>query len=281
MYRWREVKDKIFVAIVIGLSLAALLPLFHMMLTVIVRGLPVIMRAGLRFITEPPPPPISGDVGGVAPALYGSLLVVGLSLPITIVLALLLAILTVEFPWHPLSKIGDALARSFASIPTIIVSMVTYALVVVPLGRPSALAGAVALSIVSIPYAYTAFYSALSAVPHTYREASYSIGMTKWKFIVKILMPIARKGLTVGILMTLARAMGETAALLFTVGSFRTRISISVTEPTDAMPLLIFEFMATPFRAYHEMAWGAAFMLLIIYLAIFFVAKVAVKEVKL
>lgn len=277
----RELKDRLFTALVIALALLAIAPLLHMIYTIFVNGLQVLAKAGPRFFIETPPPPVSKEVGGIAPALYGSLLIVGLSLPITVAISLPTAIMTTELPGNPVSKVCDVLARSFASLPTVLVSMVVYIVLVVPMGRASALAGAVALSLVSIPYAYTAFSSALRSVPDTYREAAYSIGMTRWGAILKVSIPVARRVIAVGVLLTFARAMGETAALLFTIGSFRTGINIDPLRPADAVPLLIFEYIITPFRVYHEMAWGAALVLLLIYLIVFLTVKYFVKEVKL
>lgn len=281
MHRLRYLKDKLFIVAVATLSIAFLIPISHMIAVIIVNGLPTVVKAGLRFFTDVPPPPLSRDIGGIAPALVGSFTVTLLSLLISIPLALSAAILSNEFPANPVSRAVDVLSRSFASIPTIVVSMVVYMVVVVPMGRFSALAGAIALSLVSLPYAYTSFSAALRAIPRTYREAAYSIGMNRWKTVSKILMPIARKAIVVGILITFARAMGETAALLFTVGRYRTRVGLDMTSPTDAIPLLIFDYMLTPYKLYHEIAWGATFVLLVTYVLIFVAVKIAVKEVRL
>lgn len=281
MSRWRDVRDKLFILLVILMSAIALLPLLHMIITIAVNGIQTIARAGIRFFTDIPPPPISRDIGGIAPSLVGSFITTLTSLPITIALALSAAILSTEFPSNPLSRLTDILSRSFASIPTIVVSMFVYALVVVPMNRFSALAGAVALSLISLPYAYTSFSSALRSVPQTYREASYSIGMNRWQTVIKVFIPIARKAIVVSILITFARAMGETATLLFTVGRYRVGVNIDIRAPTDTIPLLIFDFITTPFKVYHEIAWGAALVLLFIYIAIFITVKTIVKEVKL
>lgn len=281
MFKWRDVRDKLFIVVIIILSGLALSPLIHMIFTIFVNGVQVLMRAGIRFFTDMPPTPLSKELGGIAPSIVGSILVTLTSLPITIVLALSAAILSTEFPENPVSRIVDVLSRSFASIPTIVVSMIVYAIVVIPMRRFSAIAGAVALSLISLPYAYTSFSSALRSVPHTYREAAYSIGMNRFQAIARVFIPIARRAIAVGILMTFARAMGETAALIFTVGRYRTGVSLDITASTDVIPLLIFDFITTPFKVFHDVAWGATFVLFIVYLFIFVAVKLAVKEVKL
>lgn len=281
MSRWRTVRDKLFVFFVLLLSIIALAPLIHMIIVIFVRGIEVIAKAGLSFFLSIPPTPLSRDIGGIAPAFVGSFITTLIAIPITMVLSLSAAILSIEFPQKTISRSVDILCRSFASIPTIIISMVVYSVVVVPMGRFSALAGAIALALISIPYAYTAFSSALRSVPQTYREASYSIGMNRWQAILKVFIPIAKKAIVVGILITFARAMGETATLLFTIGRYRAGVSLNVLAPTDAIPLLIFDFITSPFRIYHEVAWGASFVLFVVYLVIFIAVKIVVKEVKL
>ncbi|MCS7111502.1 MAG: ABC transporter permease subunit [Ignisphaera sp.] len=281
MSRWRYLKDRIFVGAVLLTSILTLAPLFHMIATIVVNGAQVLAIYGLRFFTETPPPPISGAGGGIAPALVGSILVTLLSLPLSVSLALLAAILSTEFPRNPISRLADTFSRSFASIPTIIVSMVVYTVVVVPMGSFSALAGAVALSLISLPYAYTAFSTALRSIPHTYREAAYAVGMNRLQTVARVFIPIVKRAVVVGILITFARAMGETAALLFTAGRYRAGVSLDIRAATDAVPLMIFDFITTPFKVYHEIAWGATLVLLLIYLAIFIAVKTAVREVRL
>ena len=281
MYSWRKVKDILFAIAIAILSALALAPLIHVMISTLLKGIPVIVEAGLGFFTQLPPTPYSKSVGGIAPSLIGTAILTLLSLPITVILALLAAILVNEFPKNFLSIAIDVVVKSLASIPTIAVSMVVYILVVVPMGTFSALAGAIALTIVSLPYAYTYFVTALRSVPITYREASYSIAMDRWRTVAKALIPIARRGIVVGILMTMARIMGETAALLFVVGRHRTGVTLSLTGPTDAIPLLIFDYILTPYQVFQNVAWASAALLLLIYIVVFVVAKAVVKEVKL
>jgi len=277
----RDLKDRVFTASLVALSIAGIAPLFHLLFVVVSNGLSVVLKAGAGFFMETPPSPLSRELGGIAPSILGSLLLVSMSLPLTIALSLLASILAVEFPGSVFSKLVNSLVRSFASIPTLVVSMVVYATVVVPMGGFSAAAGSVALAIVTLPYAYTSFYNALQAVPFEYREAGLSLGMSRWRLVLTVMIPVARSAVISGILISMARAMGETAALLFTAGRYRSGYSIGVDKPVDALPLLIFDFMLTPFSTFHEVAWGAAFVLLMMYSAVFISVKLAVKEVRL
>lgn len=277
----RYLKDRLFATAIVLFSILAFLPLFHIMGTVILKGSNVVARTGLSFLISTPPSPLSRELGGIAPAVAGSLVVALISTPITVILALLSAILNVEFPGNTLSRIVDVLSRSLASVPTVIVSMVVYSVVVVPMKRFSLIAGAIALTIVSLPYAYTSFASALASVPRTYREASYAIGLSRWRTVIETVIPIARRAFIAGVLLTFARSMGETAALLFTVGRNRFSVNINPLYSGDALSLLIFDFISTPFRNYHEIAWGASFILLMAYIVVFVLVKILVKEVRL
>ncbi|MEM3926847.1 MAG: ABC transporter permease subunit [Desulfurococcaceae archaeon] len=281
MYRWRRIKDKLFFMLIIALSLIAIMPLIHIIIVTLSNGIPVILRAGIGFFTKTPPTPLSKDIGGIAPSLVGSTIMTLIATPLTILLALFSAIMSTEFPRNPLSMAVDVIAKSLASIPTIVVSMVVYLVVVIPMKRFSMIAGAIALTIIALPYAYTYISTYLRSIPATYREAAYAIAMSRWRTVFNVFIPIIRRGLAIGVLMTVARIMGETAALLFVTGRYRIGVSLSPLDPADAIPLLIFDYMLTPYKVFQDISWAAAALLLVSYLVIFISTKFLVKEVKL
>jgi phosphate transport system permease protein len=286
------VRESLFKITVFGVAILALTPLFHLIIVVFINGLPTILEAGLEFFVDLPPTPLSRELGGIAPSLVGTFLMTMISLPITIVLGLFTAILVTEFPKSRLSILVDTVAKSLSSVPTIAVSMAMFSLVVVlvntipelraflnPAG--SALTGSLALVIIALPFSYTYFSTFLRSVPATYKEAAYSIGMSRWAVIVRVVIPVIKKSILVAVLMTMARIMGETAALLFTAGRYRSGLPASIISPVDAIPLLIFDYILSPFEVWRKVAWGATLILLLFYMLIFFVVKVVVKEVKL
>lgn len=281
MYDWRHVKSKLFVGLVIALSMVALAPVFHLVAVIFVNGVSTLLEAGVGFFTEMPPTPLSRGLGGIAPSIVGSLLMTLLALPAVVAIALFAAILTTEFPRSRLSLLVDVVAKSLTSVPTIAVSMIVYMLVVVPTKSFSSLAGTFALVIVSLPYAYTYFSSILRSIPAMYREAAFSIAMTRWGVVTRVLVPIVARGVVAGVLITMARIMGETAALLFTAGRYRAGLNVSLWGPLDAIPLLIFDFILSPFDNLRRVAWGATFVLLLSYMLVFFATKLVVREVKL
>jgi phosphate transport system permease protein len=285
-------RERLFKITVFGVAILALTPLFHLIIVVFINGLPTILEAGLGFFVDLPPTPLSRGLGGIAPSLVGTFLMTMISLPITIVLGLFTAILVTEFPKSRLSILVDTVAKSLSSVPTIAVSMAMFSLVVVlvntipelraflnPAG--SALTGSLALVIIALPFSYTYFSTFLRSVPATYKEAAYSIGMSRWAVIVRVVIPVVKKSILVAVLMTMARIMGETAALLFTAGRYRSGLPASIISPVDAIPLLIFDYILSPFEVWRRVAWGATLILLLFYMLIFFVVKVVVKEVKL
>jgi phosphate transport system permease protein len=285
-------RERLFKITVFGVAILALTPLFHLIIVVFINGLPTILEAGLEFFVDLPPTPLSRGLGGIAPSLVGTFLMTMISLPITIVLGLFTAILVTEFPKSKFSILVDTVAKSLSSVPTIAVSMAMFSLVAVlvntipelraflnPAG--SALTGSLALVIIALPFSYTYFSTFLRSVPATYKEAAYSIGMSRWAVIVRVVIPVVKKSILVAVLMTMARIMGETAALLFTAGRYRNGVPASIISPVDAIPLLIFDYILSPFEVWRKVAWGATLILLLFYMLIFFVVKVVVKEVKL
>ncbi|MEM1618983.1 MAG: ABC transporter permease subunit [Desulfurococcaceae archaeon] len=281
MYDQRKIKDMLFFVFVLSVSIIALTLMLHIIFVTLSNGIPVILRAGLGFFTSIPPTPLSKNIGGIAPALAGSFIMTLASLPVSVSLAFFSAVLTTEFPRNPLSIVIDVVAKSLASIPTIVVSMVIYLIVVVPMGKFSALAGVLALTIISLPYSYTYISTYLRSIPATYREAAYSIAMSRWRMIISVFVPIIRRGLLITVSMTSARILGETAAILFVTGRYRLGVSVSLLDPTDAVPLLIFDYMLTPYKNFQEISWAAASLLLLSYLIIFTTTKFLVKGVKL
>ncbi|MCX8195771.1 MAG: phosphate ABC transporter permease PstA [Acidilobaceae archaeon] len=278
----RRLLDSLFTVTVTLLALAAVLPIFHIILYITVKGLPVVMEAGIDFFTEIPPSPIrTTELGGIAPALAGTLFMTTVATLLSVPIAVLAAVFSAEYPNHSLTRVVRATTRSLLEVPTIVIGIVVFALLVQPFGRFTALAGAVALAIVMIPYVYTYTELALLSVPRTYIEAGYGIGLKRAQVIYMITAGVARRGIARGVTVAIAKAMGETAPLLFTAFGARNMIFGGPLEPSDAITLMIYVFIQSPFEHWHKIAWGAAFVLLVLYLALFLISRRLVKEVRL
>ncbi len=278
MLEWRDLKEKVFLAMVVMLSIAAILPVFHVFLSIIWNGASVLASAGIRFLTDVPPPPKSG-LGGIAPSLAGTLYLAFLSSLIGIPLSFFAAVFAVEFPDNLIARGVRILSKALLEIPSVVVGMLIYVVLVLPTHSFSILAGSLALAIIMIPYVTTYVEQALEGVPFTYREAGFALGLSRPKVVFKILAGIARRGILTGLLIGFAKVMGETAPLLFTLGRDRLSLPLSPFDYGDSISLLIFDFAQTPYRNFHQIAWGAAFVLMLIFLAIFLISRRYTKEV--
>ena len=279
MVEARSLLDFLSKTLILLLAILALLPVLHLTLVAIIKGGAVVFSAGLKFFTETPPPP--GDrTYGILTSLIGTIELAVMSALIGVPISFMTAILAVEFPHSALSRMVRLLARTLLELPTIVIGMFVFTIVVIPLGSPSILAASIALALVMLPYVTTYIESALSSVPRTYREAGLALGMTRARVAFTVIVPIAIKGVVTGILIGLAKAMGETAPLLFTLGRSRTSLNIDPLGPGDAIPLLIYDYAQAPYTNLREVAWGATLVLILIFLLIYVLAKLTFRGVR-
>lgn len=272
--------DRFVKCVILVLAGLALFPVVHIIGEALVRGGRVLLESGVKFFTEAPPPP--GDrVYGILTGLVGTLELAAISATLGLPAAFMAAVLAVEFPSSVPGRIVRVLSRTLLEIPTIIVGMFVFILLVEPLGTPSILAGAIALSLVMLPYVTTYVEGALRGVPWTLKEAGYSIGMTRAQVMFKVVIPAARRGIVTGFILGLAKALGETAPLLFTLGRARSALNTNPLGPGDAIPLLIYDYALAPYENMREVAWGAALTLLLILLFLQAVIRALVREVRL
>lgn len=274
----RLLKDRIFRVMVTVISTAAVAPLFFIIVYVAYKGAPVVFSEGLSFITQKPAPVMAERLGGIAPALTGTFYLAASSTAIAVPIALFSAVFATEFPRSPLSRVVKVVARTFLEIATITIGMLVFFLIVLPMGRFSAIAGTTALSIVMLPYIYTYTESALMSVPSKYVEAAYSLGMSRAQVIFKVKLKIAWRALLRGIFIGIMKVTGETAPLVFTIYGARSMLFSGLFEPIDALPLMIFHFIQSGFENWRALAWGGAFILLVIYLSMFALNYILTRE---
>lgn len=275
----RIIKEKIFVAAIALLTLLTILPLFHIIYSVAVKGLPVLMEGGLEFLTGTLAPPGDG-LGGIGPAIVGTFVLTFLASLIGLPIAILTGIYAAEYPNSRLGRATRTLLTIMMEFPTILTGLFVMQILVIPMGSYSALAGALALAIVMMPYVAVYTEESLRNVPVKYREAAFSLGLTRFKVVFRVLIGIARKGMLTGVLIGMAKVAGETAPLLFTAGGSSRIYFAGMDKPIGAIPLLIYDLVQQPYSNYHDIAWGASFLLLIIFLAIFLPIRLSLKEVK-
>jgi len=227
----------------------------------------------LSTFTEMTPPPMA-DSGGLANAIFGSLVMVGLATFVGAPIGVLAGIYLGEYgqkSWlgGTVRFINDILL----SAPSIVIGLFIYTVVVAQFKSFSAIAGILALALIVIPVVIRTTENMLTLVPHSLREAAYALGTPKWRVIMTITLKSARAGVITGILLALARIAGETAPLLFTALSNQFWTS-SLTEPMASLPVTIFKFAMSPYENWQKLAWAGVFLITVGVLALNILARV-------
>ena len=265
-YYRRRLVDKIVSAFAIACVLAAIIPLGSILLEVIKNGASAI---SIQLLTQPP-----GAIGatlessgGIAPAIQGTLIVVGLASVIGVPVGVLAGIYLSEFASG--TGLFAAAVRLFndvlTGLPSVVIGIVGYVTIVLAVGSFSVLAGAFSLSIIMIPIVVRITEETLKVVPNSIREAGYSLGISKWKITLFIVLKSAKSGVVTGIVLAISRIAGETAPLIMTILGTSLFFS-SFTKPIDALPLRIWRLASQPYDTAHSQGWGAALLLIVIVL---------------
>jgi phosphate transport system permease protein len=228
----------------------------------------------LQFFTGLPKP--SGETGGgMANAIVGSFKVLLVATLIGVPSGFLAGVYLAEYSGKTFAFAFRYVIDLLNGVPSIVIGIVAYALVVRPMKHFSALAGGVALGIMMIPIAVRTTEEFLRAVPNALREGSLALGATKAKTIFSVVVPAAISGLISGLMLSLARVAGETAPLLFTAlgNMFWSR---GWMEPIATLPVMIYNYAIAPEEDLHQQAWAAGFVLLALVLAVNVTAKMII-----
>ncbi len=207
------------------------------------------------------PKPVGEEGGGMANAIVGTGILIGLGALIGLPVGILAGIYLAEYGDSPFGTAVRFLADVLSGIPSIVVGVVAYILIVLPMGHFSALAGGVALAILMVPTITRTTEEMIRLVPQSFREAGLALGIPRWKTTLRIVLPTALKGITTGILLALARAAGETAPLLFTALGNRFW-STSIMNPIASLTVFIYDYAKAPFEDWNRQAWAASFVLI-------------------
>lgn len=243
------------------MSVVAILPLVSILIQVTVRGAAAI---NLDFFTKLPPSP-GKPGGGLGNAILGTIYLVGLASIISIPIGIMTGVYLAEFGQNKLSYVVRLISDVLSGIPSIVVGIFTYIILVRTLGGYSALAGGVALSIIMLPIIVRTTEEMLLMVPDSIREASLALGANTGETIFKVVLPSAYKGIITGIMLSVSRAAGETAPLLFTALNSRYWPG-SLFSSTASLPVYIFNYAISPYENWQNLAWGAAFILIMMVL---------------
>ena len=234
---------------------------------------------GLSLVTftEMTPPP-QADSGGLANAIFGSLVMVSLATLVGTPVGVLAGIYLAEYGqkgW--LGQLTRFINDILLSAPSIVIGLFIYAMVVSRMRSFSALAGVLALSLIVIPVVIRTTENMLALVPNALREAAYALGTPKWKVITLVTLKAARAGVVTGVLLAFARIAGETAPLLFTALSNQFW-SWSLAEPMASLPVTIFKFAMSPYDNWQKLAWAGVFLITLGVLALNILARIMFRQ---
>lgn len=239
--------------------------------SVAVKGLSSI---SLNFLTQNADPNSIEATGGIANALVGTGIMVGLATLMAVPVGILTAIYTNEFAGSRSASTIRYFLDVLNGVPTIVTGIFIFGLIVTAQGHQSGWAGAIALAIVMLPLVARSCQEVLALVPGSVKEAGLALGASRWRTTVSVVVPTALSGMITGALLAVARALGETAPLLFVSSIFAVNLSTDPSQALPSVPLVIFQFSESPTPAKHDQAWAAALVLIVIVLLISIVARV-------
>ena len=223
------------------------------------RGLPA-FRPSFFFNL---PKPVGEPGGGMANAIVGTGILVGLGALIAVPVGVGAGVWLAEYGRGRLAAVVRYTADVLAGVPSIVVGVAAYGLVVVPLGHFSALAGGVALGILMLPTIVRSTEEVVLLVPRSYREAALALGAPRWRAIQEVVIPSASAGIVTATILALARAAGETAPLLFTALNNRFW-SLRLDQPIASLPVFIYDYARAPYEDWNRQAWTGALALLLL-----------------
>ncbi|WP_167043048.1 phosphate ABC transporter permease PstA [Salinibacterium sp. ZJ454] len=261
----RKAKDRLVTALVAGAFIVALLPLISLVFTVVTNGL---ARFDLTFFTNSMRN-VVGEGGGAIHAIVGTLLMTGTATVISVPIGLLTSIYLVEYGRGPLARAITFFVDVMTGIPSIVAGLFAYSIFAIIFGPGTRLgiAGAVALSVLMIPVVVRSSEDMLRLVPNELREAAFALGVPKWLTVLKVVLPTAIAGIVTGIMLAIARVIGETAPLLVAAG-FTNNLNYNMFEGRmQSLPVMVYNqyvSQGTDAQAYLDRAWAGALTLILI-----------------
>ncbi len=255
---WRRFANQGANVFAVGTAILVIFPLMAIFVYLLIKGIGSI---NIAFLTQTPKP-VGEAGGGMANAIVGSGLILLISSIIGIPLGIGSGIYLAEYGRNRMGDLVRFTADVLNGVPSIVIGIAAYSLVVVPQKHFSALSGGVALGIMMIPTVGRATEEMLLMVPNAVREAAFGLGIPKWRTTLSITLRTASAGVITGCMLAFARVAGETAPLLFT--AFGNQFwNLNPNQPTAALPLQIFVYAISPFDEWHKQAWAGALILII------------------
>lgn len=230
----------------------------------------------VALFTEMTPPP--NEAGGLANAIFGSLVMVTLSTLVGTPIGVMAGVYLAEYdPRGWLARTTRFVNDILLSAPSIVIGLFVYGVVVARFKSFSGYAGIVALALIVIPVVIRTTENMLTLVPSNLREAAYALGTPKWKVIIRITLRAARAGVITGVLLAVARIAGETAPLLFTALNNQFW-NADPSKPMASLPVTIFKFAMSPYENWQQLAWAGVFLITMAVLALNVLARVVTRQ---
>lgn len=256
-YTQRKIKNNFMKFLLFFLTLFAVIPLAIIFFHVIRSGFGALNYSFLTSL----PAPIGQPGGGIANALIGSFTMIALASLISIPVGIFGGTFLSEYPQGKLSSSFSFVVDLMTSIPSIVIGLYIYAMIVVPMKGFSAYAGALALALLMFPIVVKSTEEILKLLPQNIREAGLALGIPRWRVILSIVLKGSIPSLTTGVLLSIARISGETAPLLLT--AFGNQYwADGLNQPTASLTVQIYNYAISPYQEWHQQAWAGAFILL-------------------
>jgi phosphate transport system permease protein len=272
--RRRKVISSVFVAFCAVSVILALVPLAFVLFYVVSQG---VQSLNVAFFTHMPTP-VGEAGGGMANAIVGTLILVGLGALFAIPVGIMSGIYMSEYAGTRFASMVRFAADTLNGVPSIVIGIFVYGIAVLPFQQFSALAGGLALGIMMIPIIARTSEELLLLVPGTMREGALALGATRSRAVFTVVLPSALPGIITGIVLALARIAGETAPLLFT--SFNNRFfTTSLNQPISTLTVQVYNYASSPYQDWHRQAWAGALVLVTIVLICSMAARIATARV--
>lgn len=269
----RRATDHVMTGVAVLTVVVVLVPLVAIFGYLVYRGIGSI---NLAFLTQTPKP-VGEAGGGMANAIVGSAFILGIASLMGVPLGIGAGIYLAEFGRNRFGDVIRFTADVLNGVPSIVIGIVAYSIVVLYQKHFSALAGGVALAIMMIPTITRTTEEMLLLVPQALREAAYGLGVPRWRTTLSITLRTATSGVITGVMLAFARVAGETAPLLFT--AFGNQFwNLRTDQPTAALPLQIFTYAISPYDEWHRQAWAGALVLIILIVTAVAAVRFAVRR---
>ncbi len=265
----RNKKNTLFKGIIIAGTVISTLPLLLILFYIFKQGVAAI---NWHFLTNLPKP-VGEAGGGVSNALVGSILILLVSCVIAIPIGIVIGIYLSEEKKSRLGYYSRLSIDVLQGIPSIVIGIIIYEWVVKPMGGFSALSGSIALALMMLPSIVKSTEETLKLLPESLKEASLALGVPYYKTILKVIVPTGLSGIFTGVILSIARVIGETAPLLFTAFG-NPYMTTNIFKPMSSLPLIIFNYATSPYNDWHELAWGASMLLILMILILNIITKI-------